>query len=43
MTSEDIEKAARADRDAQPLTEAEFNRMQVVPRVKIIRRGLDLT
>jgi putative transcriptional regulator len=43
MSTEAIEKAARADPDAQPLTEADFNRMQVVPRVKIIRRALDLT
>ena len=43
MSAEDIEQAARADPDAQPLTEADFNRMQVIPRVKIIRRALDLT
>jgi len=43
MSIEAIEKAARADPDAQPLTEADFNRMPVVPRVKIIRRALDLT
>lgn len=43
MSTEAIEKAARADPDTQPLTEADFNRMQVVPRVKIIRRALDLT
>jgi putative transcriptional regulator len=43
ITSQDIEKAARADPDAQPLTEADFNRMPVIPRVKIIRRALDLT
>jgi putative transcriptional regulator len=38
-----IEKAARADPDAQTLTKADFNRMRVVPRVKIIRRALHLT
>jgi putative transcriptional regulator len=43
MSIEEIEKAARADPDAQPLTDADFNRMQVTPRVKIIRRALDLT
>ena len=43
MSIEAIEKAARADPDAQPLTEADFNRMQVIPRVKIIRRALELT
>jgi putative transcriptional regulator len=43
MSTKAIEKAARADPDAQPLTEADFSRMQVIPRVKIIRRALDLT
>jgi putative transcriptional regulator len=35
--------SARADPDAQPLTRADFKRMQVIPRVKIIRRALHLT
>jgi len=39
MSTEAVKRAARADPDAQPLTEADFNRMQVVPRVKIIRRA----
>jgi len=43
MSIEAIEKAALADPDAQPLTEADFNRMQAIPRVKIIRRALELT
>jgi putative transcriptional regulator len=43
MSVEAIEKAARADPDAQPLTEADLNRMKRTPRVKIIRRALDLT
>ena len=43
MSTEAIEKAARADRDAQPLTQADLNRMKRTPRVKIIRRALDLT
>jgi putative transcriptional regulator len=43
MTSEDIEKAARADRDAQPLTEADLRGIKRTPRVKIIRRALELT
>src|ERR1700735_2181299 len=43
MSTEAIEQAARADPDAQPLTEVDFNRMPVIPRVKIIRRALDLT
>jgi putative transcriptional regulator len=38
-----IEKAARADRDAQPLTEAELKRMKRTPQAKIIRRALALT
>jgi putative transcriptional regulator len=43
MSIEAIEGAARADRDAQPLTEADFKRMRRTPRAKIIRRALDLT
>lgn len=43
MSIEAIEKAARADPDTQPLTEADLNRMKRTPRVKIIRRALDLT
>ena len=43
MSTEAIEKAARADPDAQPLTEADLKRMKRTPRVKIIRRALDLT
>src|SRR5271170_1510754 len=43
MSIEAIEKAARADSDAQPLSEADLNRMKRTPRVKIIRRALDLT
>jgi DNA-binding transcriptional regulator YiaG len=34
---------ARADPDAQPLTEVDFRRMKRTPRVTIIRRALDLT
>jgi putative transcriptional regulator len=40
---EAIEKAALADRDAQPLTESDLKRMKQTPRVKIIRRALELT
>ncbi len=36
MSTEEVEKAARADPDAQP-------RMKARPRVQIIRRALDLT
>jgi putative transcriptional regulator len=43
MSTEAIEKAARADPDARPLTPADFKRMKARPRVLIIRRALDLT
>jgi putative transcriptional regulator len=43
MTDEAVEKAARADRDALPLTEADTMRMKRTPQAKIIRRALELT
>jgi putative transcriptional regulator len=43
MTAEAIERAARADRDAQPLTETDLKRMKRTPQAKIIRRALELT
>src|SRR5262245_17893186 len=43
MTEEEIERAALADPDAQPLTEADFARMKRTPQTKIIRRALGLT
>ena len=43
MTPEAIERAARGDRDAQPLTGADFKRMKRTPQIKIIRRALELT
>ena len=43
MTAEAIERAAKADRDAQPLTEIDLKRMRRTPQAKIIRRALDLT
>src|SRR5712692_1131779 len=43
MTPEAIERAARADYDAQPLTEADLKRMKRTPQAKIIRRALELT
>ncbi len=43
MTAEAIERAARGDRDAQPLSEADLRRMRRTPQAKIIRRALDLT
>jgi len=43
MPPDAVEQAARADRDAQPLTEADLKRMKRTPQAKIIRRALDLT
>jgi putative transcriptional regulator len=43
MTAAAIERAARADRDARPLTESDIKRMRRTPQAKIIRRALDLT
>lgn len=43
MTTEAIERAARADRDAQPLTETDLKRMKRTPQAKVIRRALELT
>ena len=43
MTSAAIEAAARADRDAQPLTPGDLRRMKRTPQAKIIRRALALT
>lgn len=42
-TSDVIGNAACADRDAQPLTQADLERMKRTPRAKIIRRALALT
>ena len=43
MSNKEVERAARADPDAQPLTRADFDRMKKIPRVMIIRRALGLT
>jgi putative transcriptional regulator len=43
MTAKQVEEAARADPDAQPLTDADLKRMKRSPRVKIIRQALGLT
>jgi putative transcriptional regulator len=43
MTPEEVEQAAAADRDAQPLTDADLARMKRTPQVKVIRRALELT
>src|ERR1700730_15729706 len=43
MSADAIERAALADRDAQPLTETDLKRMKRTPQAKIIRRALELT
>ena len=43
LTADAIERAAHADRDAQPLTEADLKRMKRTRQAKIIRRALELT
>ncbi len=43
MRSDAVEKAALADRDAQPLSDADLKRMKRTPQAKIIRRALELT
>jgi putative transcriptional regulator len=43
MTEEQRHAAALADPDAQPLSDADVDRMRPTPRLKIIRRALGLT
>src|SRR5437588_11132175 len=43
MSADAIERAARQDRDAQPLTQNDLKRMKRTSRAKIIRRALELT
>lgn len=43
MSAKEIERAARLDGDAQPLTLADLDRMPRIPQAKIIRRALALT
>lgn len=43
MTEEEIHAAATSDPDARPMTEAELRNARRVPRVKTIRRALQLT
>ncbi len=43
MTEEQRHAAALADPDAQPLTDADMDRMKPTPRLRIIRRALGLT
>lgn len=43
MAEQEALAAALSDPDAQPLTEENFARMKSTPRVKIIRRALQMT
>jgi putative transcriptional regulator len=43
MSAQSVERAARADRDAQHLTATDVLRMQRTPQAKIIRRAVELT
>jgi putative transcriptional regulator len=43
MTESEVERAALADPDAQPLSRADLKRMKRTPQAKIIRRALGLT
>lgn len=43
MNTKAIERAARADRDAQPLTDTDLKNMRRTPQAKVIRRALELT
>jgi len=43
MSAGAVERAARADPDAQPLTETDLRMMKRTPQAKIIRRALELT
>jgi putative transcriptional regulator len=43
MSDEAVERAARRDPDARPLTELDLKRMKRTPQAKIIRRALELT
>jgi len=43
MTEEEIHAAAMSDPDALPMTEEEFRNARCVPRVKTLRRALQLT
>jgi hypothetical protein len=42
MTPQAVEAAARADRDAQPLTPEDLKRMKRTPQAKVIARALAL-
>ena len=43
MTDEEVEAAANSDPDALPMTEEELRKARRVPRVKTLRRSLQLT
>ena len=43
MTEEEVEAAANSDPDALPMTEEEMRKARRVPRVKTLRRSLQLT
>jgi putative transcriptional regulator len=43
MTAGAVDRAARLDPDAQPLTATDLERMKRTPQAKIIRRALELT
>jgi len=43
MSEEEVQAAALADPDAQPLTAADSARMKRAPRIKTLRRALRLT
>jgi putative transcriptional regulator len=43
MSEQEILAAALSDPDAQPMTDADFARVKMVPRVKTLRRALGLT
>jgi len=43
LSAKEIERAALADPDAQPLTESDLKRMPRTPQIKVIRRALELS
>jgi putative transcriptional regulator len=43
MTEQQVEKAARSDPDARPLSSADLSKLKRTPRAKVIRRALSLT
>ncbi len=43
MTRQQVEDAAKSDRDNRPLSPADLGRMKRTPQVKIIRRALGIS